>query len=289
MAAHSQGAGPSPAALSLKEILKSENAEAFDDDDEDLDDEFADLQRIQSAKRREARDMANKCRIRELLRIPFAPNIRPLGIYDIDSVVALEHAAFHNPEHQASRKKMEYRLSICPQLSMGIFLTVPPDRVEDTSIFATFDTAHLVETGRPDNAKTVLLAHIVGTASDSDIVTDKAMEVPGNWKGPKRSESDKGHLLDGRTVCLHSLAVSPKLQGCELGKLIMKSFLQHVKNIGYERVALICQEYLIGYYERFGFKNVGKSKVEFAGGGWVDMVFDWATHSAAVTTNTVSS
>lgn len=125
---------------------------------------------------------------------------------------------------------------------MGIFLTVPPDRVEDTSVFATWDTAHLVETGRLDNAKTVLLAHIVSTASASDVVFDKDMEVPTDWKTAKGKKSNKGHVPDGRTVCLHSLAVSPKLQGCELGKLIMKSFLQHVRSIGYQRVALICQD-----------------------------------------------
>lgn len=106
MAADSKGDGPSPAAQSLKELLNNENVEAFDEEDEDLDDEFAELQRIQSAKRREAKDMSHKCRIQELLRIPFAPNIRPLGISDIESVVALEKAAFHDPQHQASREKV---------------------------------------------------------------------------------------------------------------------------------------------------------------------------------------
>lgn len=31
-------------------------------------------------------------------------------------------------------------------------------------------------------------------------------------------------------------------------------------------------QYLVSYYERFGFKRQGESKAEFGGGGWHDMV-----------------
>lgn len=67
------------------------------------------------------------------------------------------------------------------------------------------------------------------------------MEIPAGWRTSQVQHVDKGHREGGRTICVHSLAVSPKLQGCGLGKLIMKSFLQQMKNLGAERVALICQ------------------------------------------------
>ncbi|KAF3767683.1 hypothetical protein M406DRAFT_28466, partial [Cryphonectria parasitica EP155] len=243
--------------------------------DEDVDDDFAELQRIQSAKRREAKDMSHKSRIQEVLGMTFSPNIRPLGISDLQSVIMLEKASMPKPEHQATPDKFEYRLTVCPELSMGIFLTVVPSQIEDTDIFATFDAAHPVETDRPDQAKSVLLAHIVATASNSNTVLDSDMEIPADWKTCKGKDTGgKGHLEGGHTVCLHTLAVSPKLQGCGLGKLVMKAFLQRMKNIGFDRVALLCQDYLVGYYERFGYKHAGKSKVQFGGGGWHDMVFD---------------
>ena len=101
-----------------------------------------------------------------------------------------------------------------------------------------------METDRADNAKSVLLAHIVATASDSKTVQDSDMEIPANWRASraKNGVADKGHREGGSTICLHSLAVSPKLQGCGLGKLAMKSFMQQMKGLGAERVALICQD-----------------------------------------------
>jgi hypothetical protein len=35
---------------------------------------------------------------------------------------------------------------------------------------------------------------------------------------------------------------------------------------------LIAHEEMIPYYEKFGFKNQGKSSAKFGGGGWFDMV-----------------
>lgn len=68
------------------------------------------------------------------------------------------------------------------------------------------------------------------------------MEIPASWRTARNKDLSKGHLEGGRTICLHSLAVSPKLQGCGLGKLAMKSFMQQMKGLGAERVALICQD-----------------------------------------------
>lgn len=126
---------------------------------------------------------------------------------------------------------------------MGLFHTVVPSQVKDLSLFPTLDVAHPVETDRPDQAKSVLWAHIVATASNSKFVEDDDMDIPTDWKkGQGSKDTGKGHVEGGRTVCLHSLAVCPKLQGCGLGKVILKSFLWQMKAIGVERVALICQD-----------------------------------------------
>lgn len=84
---------------------KDEDA-VVDEDDDDLDDALAELQRIQSAKRREGKEKNQKNRIQEILPFPFAPNIRPLGISDLHSAVALENAAFSDPRHRASKEKV---------------------------------------------------------------------------------------------------------------------------------------------------------------------------------------
>lgn len=47
-----------------------------------------------------------------------------------------------------------------------------------------------------------------------------------------------------------------------------------------DRSTDIPKQYLVSYYERFGFKHAGKSKAQFGGGGWHDMVFDLPTAPA---------
>lgn len=164
-----------------------------------------------------------------------------------------------------------------------------PDLVKDVDTFPALEFANPVETDRPNNAKSVLLAHIIATASNTELITDKDMRVPADWKTSKGKSGELGHVEGGKTVCLHSLAVSPKLQGCGLGKLVIKAFLQQMHAMGAERVALICQDYLVGYYERFRFKHAGASDAEFGGGGWHNMVFDLASNSRPGTASSASS
>ncbi|OTB00098.1 hypothetical protein M426DRAFT_324603 [Hypoxylon sp. CI-4A] len=210
-------------------------------------------------------------KIRELVPFPFHPNVRPLTISDLESCVALEDAAFANPAHRCTREKFEYRLSACPELCLGLFCTMTPASAERFQI-NTFPPAHPVETGRSDGARSVLVAHIVSTKSHSDVVTDAAMDYPRDFRTNKHRKSELGHQDDGQTICIHSLAVHPKLQGYHLGMLIMKSYLQQLKNASLaQQCALICQDYLVDFYERFEFHHNGPSEAGFGGGGWHDM------------------
>ncbi len=104
-------------------------------------------------------------------------------------------------------------------------------------------TAKEVETARPNGAKSVLFAHIVATKSHGQVITDKDMDYPRDWRTRRTGVFDVGHKEAGRTICLHSLAVHPKLQGCGLGKMLMKSYLQQVKNSGVaDRISLLAQK-----------------------------------------------
>lgn len=87
-------------------VNNQDESAAMDEDDDELDDDLAELQRIQSAKRREGKEKNQRNRIQEILPFPFAPNIRPLGISDLHSAVALENAAFSDPQHRATQEKV---------------------------------------------------------------------------------------------------------------------------------------------------------------------------------------
>ncbi|KAI1386186.1 uncharacterized protein F4822DRAFT_307701 [Hypoxylon trugodes] len=245
------------------------------DDSEDMSDDEVEVRSNYGRRHQSnagARGDPKFARVHEILPFPFHPNVRPLTVSDLESCVALEDAAFANPEHRCTREKFEYRLSVCPELCLGLFCTIVPDKAGDFEI-STFATAHPVETSRDNGARSVLVAHIVSTRSYGAVVTDAAMDYPRDFRTKKRNNTDLGHQDAGQTICLHSLAVHPKLHGCHLGKLIMKAYLQQIQHADMaERVALICQDYLVDFYEKFGFKNQGQSKAQFGGGGWNDMV-----------------
>ena len=126
---------------------------------------------------------------------------------------------------------------------MGVFLTVIPEQAKKAGL-ETLSTAQPVETGRVDGAVSVLLAHIISTRCRGDIITDADMGYPKDWRTRGgRTDENLGHQEAGRTVGIHSLAVLPRLHRCGIGQMIMKAFLDQMKNSGLvDRVALICQD-----------------------------------------------
>jgi ribosomal protein S18 acetylase RimI-like enzyme len=165
----------------------------------------------------------------------------------------------HNPTHQ-----FQYRLKTCGNLSLGIFTS------SDTDTIPTAATSTPVYSGAPER-KAVLLGHIVATKTTNPTVTDDDMRVPP--PGTSTADALVGHREQGRTICVHSLAILPSFQRKGLGKTLMRAWLQRMQSHGIgDRVALIAHEPLVGYYEALGFENLGASKAQFAGGGWFDMV-----------------
>ncbi|KAK3074251.1 hypothetical protein LTR53_003474 [Teratosphaeriaceae sp. CCFEE 6253] len=195
------------------------------------------------------------------------PYTQTLSPSDIESCLRVEEEAFP-PNERCTREKFQYRLRHCGELSLGIFTSLT-----DSST-ATAATSAPVYSGAPKR-KSVLLGHVIATKTTTPTVTDAAMAIPPP-SSPSASASDKeaaGHQEAGRTICIHSLAVLPEYQGRGLGRTLMRAYLQRIGSHGVaDRAALIAHEGLVGYYEGLGFTNEGKSAVEFAGGGWVDMV-----------------
>lgn len=127
-------------------------------------------------------------------------------------------------------------------MCFGVFCTIPPEQVQDFQI-ETMAASKPVETGREGGALHVLCAHAISTMGKAPVVTDDDMDWPKDWKAPAFKGSGIGHQEDGRTACLHSLAVLPKLQGCGLGQLALKSYLQIINDSGIaDRVALVCED-----------------------------------------------
>ncbi|KXT01180.1 hypothetical protein AC578_592 [Pseudocercospora eumusae] len=190
------------------------------------------------------------------------PYTQTLSLSDVESCVRLEEATFP-PQERCTREKFQYRLTLCGHLSMGIFTSQEGD-----SNTTTAATAQPVYSGAPER-KSVLMGHIVATKTTSLTVTDSDMAIP----TPDNPDPKLGHKEEGRTVCIHSLAVLPEYQKRGLGQTLMKAYLQRIESHGVaDRAALIAHEHLIPYYEKLGFENKGPSKAQFGGGGWFDMI-----------------
>lgn len=105
------------------------------------------------------------------------------------------------------------------------------------------------------------------------------MALPSNWKqrksslpGPDDSEP-KGHQERGGTICVHSLAVAKEHQGMGLGTVLMKAYIQRIKDSKCaERMALLAHDHLISFYTSLGFQDMGPSAATFGGGNWNNLV-----------------
>ena len=170
-----------------------------------------------------------------------------------------------------------YRLTICPELSLGLFSTGAPDDVVSSS--STYPFARAPDSTNPAK-RGVLIAHVIATKSTALSVTDSSMDIPPNWKKNLSSSETRGHQEHGRTLAIHSLATLPRFQNRGFGKTVMKSYIQRMETSGLaDRIALLAHDHLVKYYEALGFRNRGKSEAKFGGGEWNDMVYEIINHA----------
>lgn len=171
--------------------------------------------------------------------------------------------------------QLEYRLRTCGELCSGLFSTAyatspgPLGNLIKTRTFPSLDS-------HDADRKRVMLAHIIATKSKTHVVTDDTMDYPKDFRTKYQLDPSVGHTEDGDTVCIHSLCVHPDYAKKGLGQILLKSYTQRIKDAGIaKRIALICRDHLVSFYEKAGFKKIGPSKCQYGGGNWVDMVLDF--------------
>ncbi|OBT57345.1 hypothetical protein VE04_02522 [Pseudogymnoascus sp. 24MN13] len=194
------------------------------------------------------------------------PYTRPLTVSDLDSCIALENAAFNENERCSPDKQMR-RARPRPLL--------PPRPAASTSPPRPSRPANPSRPPAPTTPSAVCCAHVVAARTRDGLATDVAMDYPRDWESIKRDEREEGHHEDGRTICVHSLAVLPEFQGSGIGRTIMMAYMQQMNGAGIaDRLAIIAHGPLVPYYEKLGFVSKGPSEAQFGGGGWIDMIFD---------------
>jgi ribosomal protein S18 acetylase RimI-like enzyme len=97
----------------------------------------------------------------------------------------------------------------------------------------------------------VLLAHIVASRTNDEVVTDEAMDYPRDWNDSQPAASTVGHQEDGRTICIHSLGVLPQYQGRGLGHTLLLAYIQQMQSAGIaDRLAIIAHNVSYTIYQQ---------------------------------------
>ncbi|KAK5093901.1 hypothetical protein LTR70_004426 [Exophiala xenobiotica] len=138
-----------------------------------------------------------------------------------------------------------------------------------------------VENGATQKRK--LVAHIIATRTAAPCVTDASMDYPKDWRTnkttlPRQGETETlGHQEVGGTVCIHSIAVRPDYQSMGIGSVLLRSYLQRIKDAKIaDRLALLAHDDMKRFYGRFGFDDMGPSQATFGGGNWNNMILEFS-------------
>ena len=75
----------------------------------------------------------------------------------------------------------------------------------------------------------------------------------------------------GSKLCVLSVAVHPDRRGQGIGEKLLDALLDEARKLGLREAMLMCQESLIGWYDRVGFRETGLVHDEHGGVRWHDM------------------
>ncbi|KAI7875143.1 acyl-CoA N-acyltransferase [Lichtheimia hyalospora FSU 10163] len=160
----------------------------------------------------------------------------PAKVDDVDVITALETESYH-PDEAASREQLVNRIQYALTTDANLFMVAR--RSSDRE----------------------LVGFVCTTLSKDSLVTDESM---------------KTHDPQGKTVCLHSVCVSPNARRQKIASRLMKHWIEVIRNENrYQRIALLSRHNLIPLYESVGFKTLGKSLVVHGPDPWYDAVIDF--------------
>lgn len=162
---------------------------------------------------------------------------------------------------------------------MGLFVSATPG--SEHAKGPTWEHSKVVSDG---SRRLMLVAVAIGSKTTNGTIQKEDVEVPANTDhstvpevADRRPDSPRrGHKEEGRTLALHTLAVLPQHQGKDLGSILLRSYIQSIREQQVaDRVAAIAQPDVVKFYEKHGFKKVGKSNVKFGDREFFDMVYEF--------------
>ncbi|KAI8070014.1 acyl-CoA N-acyltransferase [Gongronella butleri] len=108
--------------------------------------------------------------------------------------------------------------------------------------------------------KDEIVGYACSTLAVEDLVTDASMAT---------------HDPNGKTVCLHSVCVSPTRRKQGIASQILLHWIElHRQQRLYNRIALLSRPNLVPLYKSVGFVEIGQSDVVHGPIPWIDCILD---------------
>lgn len=108
-----------------------------------------------------------------------------------------------------------------------------------------------------------IIGFINGCATDSRVIFDEMFADASH------------HREDGIYQSVFGLDVIPEYQHQGLASRLMEHLIEDAREKGRKGLTLTCKDRLIGFYERFGYKNLGLSQSVHGGAVWYDMILEF--------------
>ena len=112
------------------------------------------------------------------------------------------------------------------------------------------------------DADGVIIGMIDGMATDEESIADEMFE------------DASLHKPNGRVQTVFGLDVLPGWRHNGVAGALMGAFVDAARQAGRQKVTLTCKQRLIGMYEHFGFRLMGRARSEHGGAEWFDMDLD---------------
>lgn len=81
-----------------------------------------------------------------------------------------------------------------------------------------------------------------------------------------------GHDSNGHHIVIFSVVVHRNYQGQGFAGALILSFISRMTEMKKSSINLICRNKLVGFYKKYGFEYIGKSKSTHGGLSWHEMV-----------------
>ena len=83
-----------------------------------------------------------------------------------------------------------------------------------------------------------------------------------------------GHDPDAPNVVIMSVVVHPDFQGQGLSTRLMDKFVRHMRDLGKQRIYLMCKEHHVDLYRKMGYRYLAPSASDHGGMAWHEMSMD---------------